>query len=98
MSFRYFRAVTGFYKHNSVAALCVTILCCIIYLKTGDIIAQYLTKLATDALVLYFVFSLKPCALYYYYNLHISRTTLVLSFIVTDLLFFSFCLWVVHFI
>jgi hypothetical protein len=98
MSFRYFRAVTGFYKHNSVAALCVTILCCIIYLKTGDIIAQFLTKVATDAMILYFLFSVKPSRLYYFYNLHVSRLALVLSFIFTDLLFFSFCLWVVHFI
>jgi hypothetical protein len=88
------QAAMLFYRHHCIAPLLASLLCCRLYATNGDAPAQYLSKIAIDSALLCFIFSLKPGTLYYYYNLHISRAALVVSFLLTDLVIFSVCLWI----
>jgi len=87
-------AAMMFYKHHFVGPFLLTLLCCFLYLVMGDLWAQYITKLATDAIILYFIFLLNPARLYYYYNLHLSKRTIIVIFFIADMLSFSLCLWI----
>jgi hypothetical protein len=90
------RTAIVFYRHYCYAPFFTTILCCFLYARTADPLAQYATKLATDVALLYFIFSLDAAKLYYYYNLHISRVALIVSFFIIDLSAFTICLWITN--
>lgn len=75
----------------------LTIVFCAVYYITGhDAVAAIAGKVATTLCVSYFIVALRPHLLYYFYNLHISFTKLVLLFISLDMLLFIICLWITH--
>jgi hypothetical protein len=43
--------------------------------------------------LLFFIFSFRRQELYYYYNLHFTKRSLVLGYLVIDLLVFSLWFW-----
>lgn len=94
ISYAQLHAAMVFCKRHFVAPFLLTVLCCFLYLEMGDLAAQYATKLVTDAIILYFIFSLNPARLYYYYNMHLSKRMIIIIFLIADMLSFSLCLWI----
>jgi hypothetical protein len=72
------------------------VFCAVYYITGHDVVAALSGKLATILCVSYFIVALRPHQLYYFYNLHISLTELVLLFISLDMLLFIICLWITH--
>ncbi len=93
---RKLRAVFVFYKHNNIIPWLLTVLCCVLYAWTGDATSQFITKVLTDALYLYFLFLAGNPHLFYYYNMGIGRCRLICSWFITDLLLFSIGIYFTH--
>ena len=73
--------------------IAVSACCAWLFYSFGDLTAQVFTKIASDGLLLFFIFSFRRQELYYYYNLHFTNRSLVLGYLVIDLLVFSLWFW-----
>jgi hypothetical protein len=100
MTLRQFQAAMLFYKYNCVAPALLSVLCCVVYRANGyDLSVGMSCKLATDMLAGYFIIVFNSARLYYYYNLHVSKTQLLVSCFIIDLLLFGIGLWITrHFL
>ena len=93
------KSAASFYTYYCGAPLGITLLSC--YASTrieGSLVAAITGKVTSEFVILYFVLALHSHRLYYYYNLHISRIYLLITFLTIDLLFFAAGLWITHLI
>ena len=83
-----------FYRCYYAAPIFISLVCCALYLFNGkDVVMQLITKLATDGLILYFL-TFREEKFFYYYNLHISKALLLISFFIFDMFIFGILLWI----
>lgn len=89
------QAILSFYRYYCVFPVLVTVFCgwqgC---LAGADITVGLMAiKILTNAFTLFIIISFRSPALYYYYNLHISKLSLLGGFCVIDFILFSVVLW-----
>lgn len=94
MSAGQLKAIFTFYRHFYVVPLLINILCCYLYFVDGLLFEVIMIKLVTDVGLRYFIVTLQSGKLFYYYNQHISKRMLWISYFLTDfvLLALSLCL------
>ena len=101
MHLKKLRATFYFYQSLAGATLSITItfwvLLCSYGVKPDLAIGVFLSvfKLLTDVLVWYFAKAMMAKQLYYYYNQHISKSSLWLPAFLLDLLIFIAGLWMI---
>lgn len=97
MTLTQFKLTFLFYRYYWPVTVLLSGFCCFIYRANGDnIFAALSAKLLTGLAAWYFVTTMQGNKLYYYYNLHIPRTVLLISFLFTDVLLLLIALWITH--
>ena len=97
MTLKQFQAAFFFYQHYWFTPLLLSVLCLILYRANGtDLWTAVACKMATNALVWFFIITFLKGKLYYYYNLHISKNLLLVSYFIIDLFLFGIGLWITH--
>lgn len=97
MLIRQIRVTFSFYKYFCLPPALLSVLFCFIYRANEDsILVAIAAKLLTDAAIWYFLTSFYGAYFYYYYNLHISKTILLVSFFIFDMLLLIIGLWITH--
>ncbi len=87
------RVALLYYRYYCVIPALLAIPGCWLYALDGFALPVILMKLATDCLVWYFVSSTGANKFYYFYNLHVSKTFLFITWLLADLLIFCSLLW-----
>lgn len=82
-----------FCRHHATVPLLLSVLGCWLYSMERVAAPLLIMKAATDRLIWYFITATRQHLLFYYYNLHVSRTMLFLSWLFTDLVIFRILLW-----
>ena len=95
---RKIRLLFSFYTYFATGGLVISLLCWIFFCLDGPefMTATLLIKIVTDALISYLIYAQQSNKLYYYYNLHISKTALFAGYYFFDLMLFCSGLWIVH--
>ncbi len=88
-----FRAALLCYRYYCIVPALLAIPGCWLYMQDRFALPLILMKLATDGLIWYFISSTRGHSFYYYYNLHVSKTFLFITWLLADLLIFSTLLW-----
>jgi hypothetical protein len=92
MQLRRLALLGAFYNSYRILPTFISLVCCVLYWYSGLMALQVISKLITDAGILFFMVMLNSNKLYYYHNLHISRFALLAGFFVIDMFIFSLCL------
>jgi len=87
------RAALLCYKYYCVVPALLAIPGCWLYMQDRLVVPLIIIKATTDALIWFFITSMRGDQFYYYYNLHVSRTFLFLTWLLADLSLFCIMLW-----
>ena len=87
------RAALLFYRHYCTVPLLLIIPGAWLYMLNGLLVPLLIVKVAANALVWYFIYTIRQDGFYYFYNLHVSRTFLFLTWLLADLFLFCTVLW-----
>jgi len=87
------RAALLGYRYYCIVPLLLSVIGCGLYMYDHIAVPLLLMKLATDGLIWYFITETRGHQFYYYYNLHVSKIFLFITWLLADLAVFCLLLW-----
>jgi len=87
------RSALLFYRYHCVIPMLLWLPGIWLFSMDGLVLPLLLMKAAVNGLLWYFIGTMRAARFYYYYNLHVPRMVLFLTWFFADLLLFTISLW-----